>query len=113
LWRAYGACKACGGWGASGELVELAKVLELGELVELVEVLELGELVEVGELVESLWSLGHEISSEAFALKVSVFFLVFFHASRIRMTSYNSLSWVFLILVTFETKPWFIFSVAS
>jgi hypothetical protein len=45
LWRAYGACKACGGWGASGELVELAKVLELGELVELVEVLELGELV--------------------------------------------------------------------
>jgi hypothetical protein len=77
LWRAYGACKACGGWGASGELVELAKVLELGELVELVEVLELGELVEVGELVESLWSLGHEISSEAFALKVC-FFSCFF-----------------------------------
>ncbi len=52
-----------------GELVELAKVLEIGELV---------ELAEVGELVESLWSLGHETSSGALALKVSVLFLVSF-----------------------------------
>ncbi len=54
--------------GELGDLVELAEVLELGELV---------ELVEVGELVESVWSLGHETSNGAFALKVNVFFSCF------------------------------------
>jgi hypothetical protein len=50
--------------------------------------------------LESLWSLGHEISKGALALKVSVFFL----ASKTRTMSYCSLSWVFLIVATFETK---------
>ncbi len=81
--------------------------MKLGELGELVELGEVGELVESLWSfwnLESLWSLGHKTSSEALALKINVFSLVFFLASRIRTTSYISSSWVFFILATFETK---------
>jgi hypothetical protein len=55
------------------------------------------------ELVETLWSLGHETSSRALTLKVSVFSF----ASKIRITSCSSSSWIFFILATFETKTIF------
>jgi hypothetical protein len=55
------------------------------------------------ELVKSMWSLGslgYETSREALTFNVSVFLLAF----KTRTTSYNLLSWVFLIVITFETK---------